>query len=129
MDLLQHNVIYIGIHERTKAILRHFFYFSFGLAHIGRVGSVLSIVMDTIERFIAVVFPLRRLKQSTSMSIIGYNFVIAILFNIPRFMEYRTIAVDQDARSIPHNMNSYPTNNKDLLRVGLEKVANNFRIL
>jgi len=77
--------------------------------------------MVTIERFIAVVFPLKRLKQSTSVSIIGYNFVIAIIFNISRFLEYRTIAVDRDKSSIPHNMNSYPTNNMDVLKVGCEK--------
>ena len=63
----------------------------FGLAHIGRVGSVFATLMVTIERFVAVWCPLQRLKSTKtllSISIIG-----SLIYNIPRFLEFESTTV------------------------------------
>ena len=63
-------------------------FYSFGFAHIGRVGSVFATLMVTIERFVAVWCPLKRLKSTKtllSISIIG-----SLIYNIPRFLEFES---------------------------------------
>ena len=63
----------------------------FGLAHIARVGSVLATISVTIERLVAVVAPLHRMKKSTSIKIMVASFVISVIYNQPRFFEIETI--------------------------------------
>lgn len=61
---------------------------SFGFVHIGRVGSAFATVTVTVERFIAVNYPLKRLRNTKillSVPIIG-----SLIYNIPRFFEFKT---------------------------------------
>ena len=56
--------------------------------HIGRVGSVLATLSVTVERFFAIVYPLKRIRRTRFLiysSVIG-----AIMYNIPRFFEFKT---------------------------------------
>ena len=62
--------------------------------HIGRVGSVLATSAVTIDRFVAVVYPLKKFKKTRfilSVCLIG-----SILYNIPRFLEFETIYIYLD---------------------------------
>ena len=53
----------------------------------------------TIERLIAVVAPLHRMKKSTSIRIMVASFIVSVVYNQPRFFEIETVATkaaDQD---------------------------------
>ena len=53
----------------------------------------------TIERLIAVVAPLHRMKKSTSIQIMVASFIVSVVYNQPRFFEIETVATkaaDQD---------------------------------
>ena len=68
--------------------------FSFGFVHIGRVGSAFATVTVTVERFIAVMYPLKKLRNTRillSVPIIG-----SLFYNIPRFFEFKTSLVFWD---------------------------------
>merc|ERR1712223_907851 len=61
---------------------------AYGFVHIGRVGSVLLTLSVTVERFFAIVYPLKRIRRTRFLiysSVIG-----AIAYNIPRFFEFKT---------------------------------------
>lgn len=78
----------------------------FGFAHIGRVGSVFATLIVTIERFIAVVYPLRKLQKNQQLlSICLFG---SVVYNIPRFLEFETtcIYVDENKIQIPNITNS-----------------------
>lgn len=67
------------------------FYFvlcSFGLAHIGRVGSVFMTLAVTVERFVATVYPLKKLRLKWWL--IGASVAGTAAYNVPRFFEFRT---------------------------------------
>ena len=64
---------------------------SYGFAHIGRVGSVLLTLSVTLERFFAVVYPLKRLRLKVVL--ISASVVGSILYNIPRFFELKTVDI------------------------------------
>ena len=64
---------------------------SYGFAHIGRVGSVLMTLSVTLERFFAVVYPLKRLRLKVVL--ISASVVGSILYNIPRFFELKTVDI------------------------------------
>ena len=93
--------------------------FRFGLAHIARVGSVLATLLVTIERFVAVVYPLKRMTKSTSVSLIHCSILIAIIYNVPRFFEFHTITLEETQNSTSHAMEAAtnPTHNMRLLKV------------
>ena len=55
------------------------------------MGSVLATMSVTIERLIAVVAPLHRIKKSTSMRIMVASFIVSVMYNQPRFFEIETI--------------------------------------
>ena len=60
----------------------------YGFVHIGRVGSVLATLSVTVERFFAIVYPLKRIRRTRFLiysSVIG-----AIIYNVPRFFEFKT---------------------------------------
>ena len=66
------------------------------------MGSVLATMSVTIERLIAVVAPLHRIKKSTSIRIMVASFIVSVMYNQPRFFEIETIATkaaDQDGDS------------------------------
>ena len=75
--------------------LSFFSYLRYGFAHIGRVGSVLMTLSVTIERFVAIAYPLRRVNLNCKLitsSVLG-----AIFYNLPRFFELQTVeGVDFD---------------------------------
>ena len=71
--------------------------FRFGLVHITRVGSVFMTLSVTLERFIAIVYPLRRAATTARASVgskdsskgvkilILVSTLIAVAYNIPRY--------------------------------------------
>ena len=64
------------------------FIYRYGFVHIGRVGSVLLTLSVTVERFFAIVYPLKRIRRTRFLiysSVIG-----AIAYNVPRFFEFKT---------------------------------------
>ena len=65
----------------------------FGIGHTARVGSVLATLNVTIERLIAVVCPLRRMRKTTSIVCMTASFIVTVVYNIPRFFEIKTITV------------------------------------
>ena len=68
------------------------FYFSrYGFAHIGRVGSVFMTLSVTLERFFAIVYPLKRLRLKSIL--IGASTLLSVVYNIPRFLEFETVLV------------------------------------
>ena len=72
-------------------------YSSFGFVHIGRVGSAFATVTVTVERFIAVMYPLKKLRNTRillSVPIIG-----SLFYNIPRFFEFKTSLVYFDGQN------------------------------
>ena len=62
--------------------------YRYGFVHIGRVGSVLLTLSVTVERFFAIVYPLKRIRRTRFLI---YSSVIwAIAYNVPRFFEFQT---------------------------------------
>ena len=76
--------------------------FRFGLVHITRVGSVFMTLSVTLERFIAIVYPLKRAATAARASegggrvgskgsskgvkiLILVSTLIAVAYNIPRY--------------------------------------------
>ena len=93
-------------------------FFRFGLAHIARVGSVLATLTVTIERFIAVVYPLKRMTKNSSISLMKFSIFIAIVYNVPRFFEFETVT-QGGSEDISNAMATNPTKNVDLLKVSI----------
>ena len=56
--------------------------------HISRVGSVLGTLSVTLERFFAIVYPLKRIEKTKFL--IYLSLVGSIVYNIPRFFEFET---------------------------------------
>ena len=60
--------------------------FGYGLAHIGRVGSVFITVSVTIERYLAIVHPMQHFRGKKYL--LFASSAMAILYNIPKFCEF-----------------------------------------
>ena len=60
----------------------------YGLVHITRTGSVLATLCVTIERFFAIVYPLKMIKKTRFLIII--SLFASVSYNIPRFFEFET---------------------------------------
>ena len=58
----------------------------YGLGHIGRVGSVFVTVSVTIERYFAVVHPLKHVRGKKYLLYVPI--VCAVVYNIPKFFEF-----------------------------------------
>ena len=69
-------------------------YFRYGIAHIGRVGSVFMTLSVTLERFFAILYPLKRLRIKTPLLVASVAF--SCLYNIPRFLEFETIVTESE---------------------------------
>ncbi len=67
--------------------------YSYGLVHTFRVGSVFSTLSVTLERFFAIVFPLRDVSCIKSW-LIPFTTIFTIVFNFPKFFE---ISCSRDA--------------------------------
>jgi len=70
-------------------LLPHIMPIGYGFAHIGRVGSVFMTLSVTLERFFAIVYPLKRLRLKTIL--IAVSTFVSVVYNIPRFLEFETI--------------------------------------
>jgi hypothetical protein len=57
----------------------------FGFGHIGRVGSVFITVSVTIERYFAIVHPLKHFSGKRFLLVIPI--LSSVLYNIPKFYE------------------------------------------
>ena len=85
----------------------------FGFVHIGRVGSAFATVTVTVERFIAVWYPLKKLRNTKillSVPIVG-----SLIYCIPRFFEFKTSMVYHDGFSYYRYQND--TNSTNLTTV------------
>ena len=60
----------------------------YGLAHIGRVGSVFITVSVTIERYLAIVHPLQHFRGKKYLLYIPT--IMTVIYNIPKFFEFET---------------------------------------
>merc|ERR1719471_1208689 len=59
---------------------------SYGFGHIGRVGSVFVTMSVTIERYFAIVHPLKHF--SAKKFLLLASVVAALLYNVPKFYEF-----------------------------------------
>ena len=66
--------------------------FSYGILHIGRVGSVFTTLSVAIDRFYAIKYPLKMIERSHLLII--YSAAFSIIYNIPRFLEFETTSTD-----------------------------------
>jgi hypothetical protein len=64
----------------------------FGLVHIWRACSTYLTVSVTLERYIAVCYPLMKAIKHRYLLVPTITF--AILYNLPKFFEFRTLFVD-----------------------------------
>ena len=60
--------------------------FGYGLGHIGRVGSVFVTVSVTIERYFAIVHPLKHFRGKKYLLLIPS--LATVIYNIPKFFEF-----------------------------------------
>ena len=70
----------------TKEIFLYIMPLGYGLGHIGRVGSVFVTVSVTIERYFAVVHPLKHFRGKKYLIYVAS--VCAVVYNIPKFFEF-----------------------------------------
>ena len=63
----------------------------YGFLHMFRVGSVLATLSVSVERFIAIIYPLRTIKRT--FFLITTSLTFTIIYNIPRFFEFETTPV------------------------------------
>ena len=86
----------------------------YGFVHIGRVGSVLLTLSVTVERFFAIVYPLKRLRRTRFL--IYTSTVGTIAYNVPRFFEFKTnyIHVVRDNISNPDSNATWNNENWDV---------------
>ena len=84
--------------------------------HIGRVGSVFATLTVTVERFVAVMYPLRRLKNTKLL--LSFSIVGSVVYNIPRFFEYETMRIHTNGTDafIPSNITM---NNENFTEVSI----------
>ena len=59
----------------------------FGIGHIGRVGSVFVTMSVTIERYFAIVHPLKHFSGKRFLLVVPI--VTTMLYNIPKFFEFK----------------------------------------
>lgn len=74
----------------AMSILPHIMPIGYGIAHLGRIGSVFMTLSVTLERFCAIVYPLKHYRLKTRLLIMGST-LFTILYNVPRFFEFKTI--------------------------------------
>ncbi|CAP35233.2 Protein CBR-FRPR-10 [Caenorhabditis briggsae] len=91
--------------ERHKSYVCHFFWkvtvFIFPLSLVAQAGSVWTYVAVTVDRFIAVSFPIKRRVWSTrsnSLSVLVIITVVCTLFKLPSFFEVR---LDANGEVVP----------------------------
>ena len=80
--------------------------YRYGLVHITRTGSVLATLCVTIERFFAIVYPLKMIKKTRFLIII--SLFASVSYNIPRFFEFETKYDDDYAEG--NDYSKYPSN-------------------
>ena len=71
----------------SKEIYIYIMPFGYGLAHIGRVGSVFVTVSVTIERYFAIVHPLKHFRGKKYLLYVPV--ACAVVYNIPKFFEFQ----------------------------------------
>jgi hypothetical protein len=70
----------------AEEIYVHIMPLGYGLAHVGRVGSVFVTVSVTIERYLAIVHPLQHFHGKKYL--LCTPGIAAIVYNIPKFFEF-----------------------------------------
>ena len=59
----------------------------FGIGHIGRVGSVFMTMSVTIERYFAIVHPLKHFSGKRYLLVVPI--VVTVFYNVPKFFEFQ----------------------------------------
>lgn len=80
-----------------RQILVHFISVGFGLIHTFRVGSVFVTTAVSVERFCAIVHPLKHF--GCKRHLLGFSVVFAILYNVPKYFEMRVEWLDERNRT------------------------------
>ena len=70
-----------------KKLLHYVVPICFGFGHIGRVGSVFITMSVTIERYFAIVHPLKHFSGKRMLLITPM--ILSVLYNIPKFFEFQ----------------------------------------
>ena len=70
-----------------KKVLHYVVPICFGFGHIGRVGSVFITMSVTIERYFAIVHPLKHFSSKRLLLITPM--ILSVLYNIPKFFEFQ----------------------------------------
>ena len=88
--MINHSIIFNLNYIRNLRTRYSYFYsnFSYGILHIGRVGSVFTTLSVAVDRFYAVKYPLKMIESSHLLIICSVSF--SLLYNIPRFLEFET---------------------------------------
>jgi hypothetical protein len=77
--------MYTCTHRYARTLYVFILPMGFGFGHIGRVGSVFITVSVTIERYFAIVHPLKHFSGKRFLLVIPI--VSSVLYNIPKFYE------------------------------------------
>ena len=92
------------VFQYLKFMYRISMNFRYGIAHIGRVGSVFMTLSVTLERFFAILYPFKRLHLKTPL-LVG-SIAFSCFYNVPRFMEFETI-VENATKHIDNDTSEY----------------------
>ena len=85
-----------------KKLLHYVVPICFGFGHIGRVGSVFITMSVTIERYFAIVHPLKHFSGKRMLLITPM--ILSVLYNIPKFFEFQWSEVRKILLNITPNM-------------------------
>ena len=88
-----------------KTIFPHILPACYGLSHIFRVGSAFATLSVTLERFFAIVFPLKDFNCIKKW-LLPLTTTFTFLFNIPKFFE---VEMDPDYNVVGTELRNHPT--------------------
>ena len=80
-----HLQVYFLLFRYARTVYVFILPMGFGFGHIGRVGSVFITVSVTIERYFAIVHPLKHFSGKRFLLVIPI--LSSVLYNIPKFYE------------------------------------------
>ena len=87
------HFFYREIHEEKIAYsFIGFVIYSYGLAHVGRVGSVFLTLSVTIERYYSVCHPLR--PFGAKRLLLPSAVIFTLVYNVPKFFEFKLGSIE-----------------------------------
>ena len=93
---IQDTAVSIQRYDSRDKSLRQLFCFRYGMAHIGRVASVLLTLCVTLERYYSVCHPMSPLRCKRHL--LPASIVFSIVYNLPKFFEihHSFVAVEHE---------------------------------